>query len=201
MSVVQRIGLYGGAFDPPHLAHEALARAAVEQHGLDCLIVMPTGQAWHKSRALTDAAHRLEMARLSFADVPQAQVDTRETLRSGPTYTIDTLEQLRAEFPGAELFLLMGQDQLDFFSQWHRYKAIVQIATLLVAFRADSMPATSPKDIKNTVKIPYLKISMPPMPTSASAIRERVASGQGIDHLVKPLVARYIAQHRLYSSP
>lgn len=196
----KRIGLYGGAFDPPHLAHEALARAAVEQHGLDRLIVMPTGQAWHKSRALTDATHRLEMTRLGFADVPQAQVDARETQRSGPTYTIDTLEQLRAEFPGAELFLLMGQDQLDFFPQWHRHAEIMQNATLLVAFRADSMPASSQKDLKNAVKIPHLTISMPPMPTSASAIRARLASDQGIDHLVKPLVARYIAQHRLYSS-
>ncbi len=198
---MERIGLYGGAFDPPHLAHEALARAAVAQHGLHRLLVMPTGHAWHKSRALTDSAHRLAMAELAFADVPGAQVDSRETQRIGPTYTVDTLMQLRAEFPQAQLFLLMGQDQLDFFSQWHRYSEILQIATLLVAFRADSMPATGQKDSKNEVKIPHLTISMPPMPTSASAIRAQVASGQGIDHLVKPAVARYIAEHRLYFSP
>ncbi len=197
---LERIGLYGGAFDPPHLAHEALARAAIEQHDLHRLIVMPTGQAWHKSRALTAAAHRIEMAKLAFADVPSAQVDARETLRSGPTYTIDTLMQLRAAFPNAELFVLMGQDQLDFFPQWHQYQSILQNATLLIAHRADSMPASSPKDLKNAVKIPHHVIAMPPMPTSASAIRALAASGQGIDHLVKPAVARYIAKHRLYSS-
>ncbi len=200
MSVVQRIGLYGGAFDPPHLAHQALAQAAITQHRLDRLIVMPTGQAWHKSRALTVAPHRLEMAQLAFADVPAAQIDARETQRSGPTYTIDTLLQLKSEFPEAELFVLVGQDQLDSFTQWHRYAEILQIATLLVALRADSMPASAPKGLKNPVKIPHLTISMPSMPTSASAIRAHVASGQRIDHLVKPSVARYIAEHRLYSS-
>jgi nicotinate-nucleotide adenylyltransferase len=197
---VQRIGLYGGAFDPPHLAHEVLARSAIEQHGLHRLIVMPTGQAWHKSRVLTAASQRIDMAKLAFADVPSAQVDARETLRSGPTYTMDTLQQLRSEFPNAQLCLLMGQDQLAFFTQWHRYEEILQIATLLVALRADSMPATSQKDLKNKVKIPHLTISMPSMPLSASAIRASVASGQNIDHLVKPAVARYIAEHRLYSS-
>ena len=196
---MQRIGLYGGAFDPPHLAHEALARAAIEQHGLHRLIVMPTGQAWHKSWALTAASHRIDMAKLAFADVPIAQVDARETLRSGPTYTIDTLQQLKSEFPNAQLCLLMGQDQLAFFPQWHRHEEILQIATLLVALRADSMPATSQKDLKNEVKIPHLTISMPLMPISASAIRASVASSQKIDYLVKPAVARYIAQHRLYS--
>jgi nicotinate-nucleotide adenylyltransferase len=201
LSTPERIGLYGGAFDPPHLAHEALAQAAVQQYGLSRLIVMPTGLAWHKSRTLTAPVHRIEMAKLAFADVPGAQIDARETQRSGATYTFDTLMQLRAEFPSAELFLLMGQDQLNFFPQWHRYAEILQNATLLVASRADSMPATGQKDLKNTVKIPYLTISMPPMPTSASAIRAHVASGQRIDHLVKPAVARYIAEHRLYLSP
>ncbi len=199
MNAVPRIGLYGGAFDPPHLAHEALAQAALAQHDLHRLIVMPTGQAWHKSRVLTAAPHRIEMTKLAFADVLGAQVDARETQRSGPTYTIDTLMQLRDEFPQAELFLLMGRDQLNFFPQWHRYEAILQNATLLVAFRADSMPANGQKDLKNTVKIPYLTISMPSMPTSASAIRAHVANGQGIDHLVKPAVARYIAINHLYS--
>ncbi|NJS36965.1 MAG: nicotinate (nicotinamide) nucleotide adenylyltransferase [Brachymonas sp.] len=195
-----RIGVYGGAFDPPHLAHEALARAAVEQHQLDRLIILPTGQAWHKSRALSDAQHRLALARLGFADLPQAQIDPRETLRNGPTYTIDTLHELRSEHLSTQLFLLMGQDQLAFFPQWHRYQEVLQIATLLVALRAYSMPASSQKGLKNEVKIPHLTIAMPAMPISATDIRQRVQSGLGMDHLVKPLVARYIADHSLYFS-
>jgi nicotinate-nucleotide adenylyltransferase len=194
----KRIGIYGGAFDPPHLAHEALAQSAVSQYALDELLILPTGVAWHKSRALTAAAHRIAMARIAFAGVPQARVDARETLRSGATYTIDTLHEIQAENPQAELFLLMGQDQLAFFPQWHRYQEILQIATLLVALRADSMPASSPKDPQNPVKIGFSTIHMPASPISATQIRQLCSQQQAIDHLVKPSVARYIAEHRLY---
>jgi nicotinate-nucleotide adenylyltransferase len=132
--------------------------------------------------------------------VPQARVDARETLRSGATYTIDTLHELQVENPQAELFLLIGQDQLAFFPQWHRYQEILQIATLLVALRADSMPANSPKDSENPVKIAFSTIHMPALPISATRIRQLCSQHLAIDHLVKPSVARYIAEHRLYSS-
>jgi nicotinate-nucleotide adenylyltransferase len=195
-----RIGIYGGAFDPPHLAHEALAQAAVSQYALDTLLIVPTGHAWHKSRTLTPAAHRIAMARLAFADLPQARIDTRETQRAGATYTIDTLHELHSESPQAELFLLMGQDQLAFFPQWHRFEEITQIATLLVAMRADSMPAHRPKDSQNPVKIGFSTIHMAASPISATRIRLLNAQRLAIDHLVKPAVARYIAQNRLYLS-
>ncbi|TAG26505.1 MAG: nicotinate (nicotinamide) nucleotide adenylyltransferase [Burkholderiales bacterium] len=194
----QRIGLYGGAFDPPHLAHEALAQAAVKQFALDELVILPTGYAWHKSRSLTAATHRIAMTQLAFADVPQARVDDREILRSGATYTIDTLNEIQAENPQAELFLLMGQDQLAFFPQWHKYQEILQIATLLVALRADFIPASSPNGSQNRVKMEFSTIHMPASPISATQIRQFCTQHQAIDHLVKPSVARYIAQHRLY---
>jgi nicotinate-nucleotide adenylyltransferase len=198
LSSLRRIGIYGGAFDPPHLAHEALALAAISQYALHELRISPTGVAWHKSRALSSASHRVAMSTLAFCDLPQARIDARETLRSGATYTIDTLLEVRAENPQAELFLLMGQDQLTFFPQWHRYQEILQIATLLVAFRADSMPASGQKDHRNQGKIPYLSIHMPASPISATQIRQLCSHSQAIDHLVKPSVARYIAEHRLY---
>ena len=97
-----RIGLFGGAFDPPHYAHMALARAAVRQLGLSRLHVTPTGQAWHKSRPLTPAAQRLAMCRLAFAHEPRCVVDGRETRRDGPSYTIDTLAALQAETTRSE---------------------------------------------------------------------------------------------------
>jgi nicotinate-nucleotide adenylyltransferase len=198
LTTAPRIGVYGGAFDPPHLAHEALARAAVEQFALDHLTILPTGYAWHKNRDLTAAMHRIAMAKLAFADVPQARIDERETLRSGATYTIDTLNEIQAENPQAELFLLMGQDQLTFFEQWHRYQDILQIATLLVALRADFIPVSSPKDSENPVKIAFSTIHMPASPISATQVRKLCSQQQAIDHLVKPSVARYIAEHRLY---
>ncbi len=198
-----RIGIYGGAFDPPHLAHLALAQAAVQQYELDQLIALPTGHAWHKSRTLTLPKHRIAMVRLAFAELEQARVDIRETQRSGPTYTLDTLLALKAENPGSELFLLMGGDQLAAFPHWHRYEEILQIATLLVALRADSMPANGQKDLKNQGKINksiiFSTIFMPASPISATQIRLLIAAKQPIDHLVKPTVARYIAENRLYS--
>ena len=90
-----RIGIYGGAFDPPHKAHLGLARAAVEQLALNRLYVIPTGQPWMKQRRLTAAEHRLAMARLAFESVPEVQVDDCEVQREGTTYTIDTLHELQ----------------------------------------------------------------------------------------------------------
>jgi nicotinate-nucleotide adenylyltransferase len=199
LSALHRLGIYGGAFDPPHLAHEALARAAIEQYSLDELRILPTGQAWHKSRSLTAAEHRLAMAELAFADQPQARIDDRETRRSGATYTIDTLHELQAENPQAQLFVLMGQDQLQFFPQWHRYEEILKIATILVALRAGSMPAIGQKGIENQGKIAHQTIRMPASPISATQIRHLSQQQQTIGHLVKPAVARYIDAHRLYS--
>jgi nicotinate-nucleotide adenylyltransferase len=199
LSTLHRLGIYGGAFDPPHLAHEALARAAIAQYALDELRILPTGQAWHKSRSLTAAEHRLAMAELAFADLPQARIDDRETRRSGATYTIDTLHELQAENPKAQLFVLMGQDQWQFFPQWHRHQEILQIATILVALRADSMPANGQKGTENQGKIAYQTVRMPASPISATQIRHLSQQQQAIDHLVKPAVARYIDAHRLYS--
>jgi nicotinate-nucleotide adenylyltransferase len=200
-----RLGVYGGAFDPPHLAHHALAQAAIQQYQLDRLHIIPTGHAWHKSRTLSPAQHRLAMARLAFEEMTQVVIDPRETQRSGPSYTADTLQELRSEYAQAELFLIMGQDQLEFFPQWHRHAEILQIATLLVAFRADSMPTNSPKSPPkpSTITYPpisYQPIALPAMPHSATQIRQLVAQGQAVSHLVKPAVARYIGEHQLYSS-
>jgi nicotinate-nucleotide adenylyltransferase len=195
-----RIGMYGGAFDPPHNAHSTLARCAVQQFGLQMLHIFPTGQAWHKSRVMSDAQHRLAMTRLAFADLPNTQVDVRETQRTGATYTIDTLLELRAENPAAQLFVVMGEDQLEAFDGWHRYTEIMQIATLLIAGRARIHSAKSTFSIQNPLKIAYQRIEMPLLTISATDIRTRAAQGQPIDHLVNPAVARYIATHHLYQS-
>ena len=81
----KKLGVFGGAFDPPHDAHVALAEAAVQQLQLDELRIFPTGSAWHKQRDLAPAEHRVAMARIAFADVPHAVIDEREILRTGPT--------------------------------------------------------------------------------------------------------------------
>jgi nicotinate-nucleotide adenylyltransferase len=97
MHHAKRLGIFGGSFDPPHMAHIALAQHAIAQFKLDVLRIIPTGDAWHKTRPLTASPHRLAMTRLAFAHLPQAEVDTREIDRLGATYTLDTLLELQAE--------------------------------------------------------------------------------------------------------
>ncbi len=193
-----RLGMFGGAFDPPHLAHVALARCAIEQLGLDELRVFPTGQAWHKSRTLTPAGHRLAMARLAFAGVGRAVVDDRELRREGPTYTIDTLRELQAEHPGAELVLVIGADQADALPTWREAAEIPRIATISIAERARPQEPAGAFDASRVPGGRWERISLPPMPFSATEIRQRLSAGQGITHLVPEPVARYIDQHHLY---
>ena len=205
----KRIGMFGGAFDPPHNAHLALAQIACESLELDALYVVPTGQAWHKARGLTASEHRLAMARLAFADLPDVVVDARETYRAGPTFTIETLRALQAENPGAQLYLVMGADQWAAFKQWHEWQAIVDIAILCVAARAQFNWDRARFDPQNERKINVVMLRMPSMAISATQIRQLLAGGLGEnqatgDQIASSLpqsVARYIAEHQLYTAP
>lgn len=200
----KRIGIFGGAFDPPHNAHVALAQIALDYLALDLLHVIPTGQAWHKARTLSDAVHRLAMARLAFQGVAHTVVDERELQRAGPTFTIDTLEALQAENPGAQLYLIMGADQFAAFREWHRWQDILEIAIICIAGRAQISWATGQLDAYNEQKSRFLMLPLPPIPVSATQIRQRLAhhadQPQGIGDLVPEPVARYISLHQLYSN-
>ncbi len=198
MSAARRLGLFGGAFDPPHQAHVALARAAIEQLRLDELRIVPTGQAWHKARTLSDGAHRLAMARLAFADLPQAVIDDRELRREGPTYTVDTLRELHRERPKDALVLVIGADQADTFDQWRESDEIARLAIISIAGRPR---ADAPAGDVRAARVPggrWVPIALAPLAVSATDIRERRAAGLGIDHLVPAPVARYIDLHHLY---
>jgi nicotinate-nucleotide adenylyltransferase len=191
----RRVGMFGGAFDPPHRAHVALAEAALRQLGLQRLYVFPTGHAYHKDRTLTPAEHRLAMARLAFGALPGALVDDRELRRAGPTYSIDTLRELQAQHPGAELYLLMGEDQAAGFGRWRAWEEIARLAVLCVAERGGH------GGLDNLQALPGVRVQpleLPRMPESATDIRSRLAAGEGIAALVEPAVARYIETHHLY---
>lgn len=197
----RRIGMFGGAFDPPHNGHVALARTAVEQLQLDELRIFPTGQAWHKARSLSDGALRLAMSKLAFAHVPRVVVDTREVMRAGPTYTVDTLRELHEEWPDAELLLIIGADQAETLHTWNESAEIARLAILSIAARARPVSDAPPADISNLPAGFYEPINLPPIVVSSTEVRARVASGQTIEHLVPHAVARYIAEHHLYQLP
>jgi nicotinate-nucleotide adenylyltransferase len=199
---VERVGVFGGAFDPPHRAHRALAEAALSALRLDRLHILPTGHAWHKSRTLSDADHRLAMCRLAFGDLPAVRVDDREIRRASATYTVDTLEELRAEYPYARLFLVIGEDQLAAFKGWRRWQDVLSMATLVVAARANEKGLT---DLKAPPDLPFQRLDMPLSPISSTDIRILAATGaQGLESLaalVPGAVASYISLHSLYQQP
>jgi len=203
---VNRLGVFGGAFDPPHLAHVALVEAAVAALQLDQVRVLPTGLAWHKTRTLSEAHHRLAMTRLAYQHLPQVVVDDREIRRSGASYTVDTLRELQAEFPQAQLYLLLGDDQRRALPSWHQIDEIGRIAIICAAGRdmavrawneeLGALQTTPPLSDKLQARIRTLE--MPLMPHSATDIRELLAKEQAITSLVPPAVERYIHEHHLY---
>lgn len=195
-----RLGVFGGSFDPPHLAHRALVEAALGQFRLDRLHVVPTGQAWHKARGLSHARHRLAMAQLAFADLPRVLVDRREVARSGPSYTVDTLREIGRECPGAELFLFIGQDQAQALPRWHEWEQVVALAIICVAARPDAAGNTPEFTPPEGLKKRFEHLRLPISAASATDIRQRVRNGQGIVPMVGDAVARYIVLHRLYQA-
>lgn len=209
--LVQRVGMFGGAFDPPHVAHRELAEVALTQLGLDVLHILPTGQAWHKARPLTSAEHRLAMCEQAFGDLPKTRIDPRETLRAGPSYTADTLTELAEAYPGAELYLVMGADQLLAFKQWVRWTEVLDLARLAVAHRAPLISVLDPHPLDldaadlSGVDVPYVALSMPLHHVSATSIRARASGASqhdpSLDRLVSADVASYISLHHLYQDP
>lgn len=205
---IARIGVYGGAFDPPHLAHRAVVEAALDQLDLDILLLLPTGQAWHKTRPLTDGVHRLAMCRLAFGDLARVRIDDREIRRRGPTYTIDTLREVASDHPGARLFLIIGADQLLALHTWHHWRELLEMASLAVANRAedvgeDAMSSSHPPADLSGVDIPHVRLQMPLINVSATSLRRQLTGALPSDPpevspLVLPAVASYISQHNLY---
>lgn len=206
----QRVGMFGGAFDPPHWAHLALAETALKQLGLDVLHILPTGYAWHKTRVLSSAADRVAMCHLAFDDLARVKIDEREIHREGPSYTADTLHELQREYPGAQLFLVLGADQLLAFRTWVRWQEVLELATLAVANRATNIGVDGPLDHAvetdlSQVDLPFERLDMPLKNISATAVRARLAqaaqSARALEVLVPEAVAGYISTHHLYQNP
>ena len=198
MTSARRIGLLGGSFDPPHLAHLALGRVAMQALVLDELRWLPAGAPWQKAgRVLAPPQHRAAMLAALLADEPGCQViDPRELQRAGATYTIDSVRELQAEQPDADWFLVLGQDQYARFDTWRDWHDLLQRLTLAVAGRAGQAPRAPEAllALPHRVKI----LNLPPMHIAASDIRHRLAAGQPVATLVGERVAGYISQHHLY---
>lgn len=198
----RRIGLMGGSFDPVHVAHLALARTARDHLGLDEVRWVPVGQAWQKARELAPAADRLAMVQAAIADEPGFVVDDCEIRRDGPSYTLDTVQSLQAQYPGADWFLIIGQDQYRNLPTWQGWDDLLSRVTLAVACRGDDAP--SPPEALQSHPHRLVRLPLPPMDVSSTQIRAHLNQGRAPDSLVphwlNEPVARYIANHQLYAS-
>ncbi|MGH3650671.1 MAG: nicotinate-nucleotide adenylyltransferase [Acidimicrobiia bacterium] len=187
-----RTGILGGTFDPIHIAHLHTAECALDQLGLDRVLIVPAGDPWQKAgRFISPAAARVEMCRLAVAGVDGIDVDTREAVREGPTFTIDTL----ASFPAdEELFLILGADAAAGLPTWEQWREVVDRVTVVVAPRRGALAL--PGDI------PRVKdITMGVLEVSGTEIRERVRDGRPYRFLVTEPVHGYIESHGLYAEP
>lgn len=207
----RRIGLLGGTFDPVHVGHLALARSACEALRLDSVRFIPTGQSWQKTGSDAGALARLAMVRLAIASFPAFMADDREVRRSGPSYTVDTLAELRAELgPDPALVLLLGSDQLRNLATWHRYRDLLRFAHIAASRRGSHrldgfepavealLQAHGRDALPDAPAGAIVFFRMPPVPVSASVLRAQLARGERPRELLPPEVLAYIERHRLY---
>jgi nicotinate-nucleotide adenylyltransferase len=197
-----RVGILGGAFNPPHTGHLVCAQEALVQLELDKVVFMPVGQAPHRDlEGDPGAEERREMVELAIADDERFEVSRLELDREGPSYTADTLRALREAAPDDELFLLLGGDQAAALMSWHEPEEVLALATVAVAERLSwSRQAIGIKigRLKGVEGIRYLE--MPIIQISSSSIRRRAAAGRPLRYLVPDRVAAYIEANGLYGA-
>jgi len=191
-----RLGVFGGSFDPPHVGHLAVAQDAAEALALDLLLLVPARVSPHKVHDPGTAGDvRAEMLELGLSEHPLLKVWRGELERAAPSFTVDTLRELRREYPAAELFLLLGQDQWEAFPRWRDPEAILAVASVCVLDRDATGDAGRPEGW------PHLRVPTRRVDVSSTEIRERVAAGRSIRYLVPETVREAITKHRLYGGP
>ncbi|HAD60402.1 MAG TPA: nicotinic acid mononucleotide adenylyltransferase [Planctomycetaceae bacterium] len=197
----QRIGIFGGTFDPVHYGHLLLAETCREQLNLDSVVLLPAGSPPHKSDSdISPASHRLEMLKLAVSGCPEFQIDERELKREGPSYTVLTLQELSSEQPDSTLYFLMGADSLRDIPGWKDPQQILQLATVVAVNRPGiPLPETAEVrvwagDLADSIQV----IQTLGTDLSSSTLRSQVAANLSIRFMTPRAVGVYIEQHELY---
>ena len=196
----QRLGLFGGTFDPPHFGHLIVAQDAAEQLSLDRLLFVVAALPPHKlGEDLAPADLRLRMVEEAVARNPLLGVSDVELTREGPSYSVDTLRHYRRELPETELIFLMGADQLAEFHEWQEPEAVGQLATLVAVARGGIDPRDMPPmALPRGVRVEFKQIEVTRIDISSTEVREKVRSGRSIQYMVPREVRTIIERNRLY---
>lgn len=197
-----RLGIYGGSFDPVHLGHLLLAETCREACELDRVMFLPCGQSPHKPRgAIASGQQRAEMLEFAVAGDSRFGVCRIELERSGPSFTVETLRQLRVEQPDSELFFLMGADSLADLPLWREPQAILELATIVAVNRGHRPPPdwlSLENRLGSIVRDRVRLVTMPAIDLSATEIRERIRSTRSVRFQVPRAVEEYIRHNGLY---
>jgi len=189
------VGLFGGSFNPPHVAHLIVAEIARDQFGLDEVWWIPNATPPHKSHdELAAVEDRLAMTRRAIADNPAFRLCDIEVRRSGVSYTVETLRALQEQHPDTDFGLLLGSDSLDYFAEWHRPDEIADRVPLVVYKRPGVIDEVAAPRFANHVRF----VSAPVMEVSGTEIRSRCRKGRSIRYLVPDAVRTYIDDNGLY---
>ena len=188
-----RIGVFGGSFDPVHVGHLVVANAAAKKLRLERVLFVPARlQPFKIGRHYAAPDDRLAMLRLAITGNEVFLVDRRELNRAGPSFSVDTLRELSAEYPSDELFLLIGADAALDLPQWHEFEELPHLANLVVLSR----PGAEPPRYSMVSQI----LEVPAVDISATEVRAAVARGDSISQMVPPPVAEYIESNSLYGA-
>ena len=202
----RRIGILGGTFDPPHLGHLLIAETARVALELESVLFVPAGEPWLKSgQRITPAEHRLRMVHLATADHPDFCVSDCEVRRSGASYTVDTLRELRDGYcPATELYFIVGSDVLDQFHRWKEPEGILELCRLAVIERpggpAEGIGILSERFPDAVASGAVVSVAGPRVDFSASELRRILAAGLSTRYQIPDPVAAYIAEHELYTA-
>lgn len=196
-----RIGIYGGSFDPVHNGHINAARNFMEELSLDKIIIVPAYcSPFKKGLAVTPSQHRLNMCNIAFGNTEGFEVSDVEILRADEGYMSDTVAQIREQYPDAELFLLLGSDQLLIFQKWHAWNKITDEATVAAAARTwdDDAAMEAAAAVLRSYGAEVIIVPIDVKELSSTDVREAVRRGDDISAMVPPGVAEYIWDNYLY---
>ncbi|SUA48798.1 nicotinate-nucleotide adenylyltransferase [Neisseria zoodegmatis] len=202
---MKKIGLFGGTFDPIHNGHIHIARAFADELALDMVVFLPAGNPYHKKeeQTRTDARHRLAMTELAISDDPRFAASDCDIIREGATYTFDTVQIFRQQFPSAQLWWLLGSDSLLQLHTWKKWQTLVNQTHIAVAAREGDNIAQAPHElhgwIGSALQNGSLHLLQTPMYNiSSTEIRRRIRNGEPVSGLIDPRVENYIARNHLY---